>query len=188
MAGLFAKHKEAVISLIVWAIVAAGCLLYFGVLHKPAGSAPSDPSTASTSPSNPSIAPRPASTDIDFPGYFAAFDRLASPGEQEEFVKSLKGRKVRWRGYVSYVRNSDVSRSKIALAITPTASDESQMALVYFGEDLRDRLLALREKGAVEISGTFDSDRWNTPYIQGDTVQPLASIPTAPPARAADAQ
>jgi hypothetical protein len=172
MAGLFAKLKETVYSLIIWAIVAAGGLLYFNVGHKP-----------------PSTPPSPPSTDIDFPGYFAAFDQLASRfSEQEEFVKSLKGKKVRWRGYVSYVRNSDVSPAKIALAIAPTPSDEFRMALVYFGEDMRVRLFALREKDSVEITGTFDSESWNTPYIQGHTMQPLSSVPTTPPAPAAAAR
>jgi len=171
MAGVFAKHKEAVLLLIVWAMVAAGGLLYFSVAHK----APSTPLS-------------PPTTDIDFPGYFAAFDQLAGrSSEQEEFVKSLKGKKVRWRGYVSYVRNSDVSPSKIALAITPTPS-EFRMALVYFGEDMRVRLFALREKDFVEITGTFDSESWNTPYIQGHTMQPLSSVPTTPPAPAAAAR
>jgi hypothetical protein len=164
MNGMFAKLKEAIFSLIVWAIVAVGGLLYFKVWHKP-----------------PSTRPSPPSTDIDLPGYFATFDQLAGRiSEQEEFVKSLKGKKVRWRGYVSYVRNSDVSPSKIALAITPTSSDQLQMALVYFGEDMRVRLFALREKDSVEITGTFDSETWNTPYIRGDTMQPLTAVPTTP--------
>jgi hypothetical protein len=164
MNGLFAKLKEAIFSLIVWAIVAVGGLLYFTVWHKP-----------------PSTRPSPPSTDIDLPGYFATFDQLAGRfSEQEEFVRSLKGKKVRWRGYVSYVRNSDVSPSKIALAITPTSSDQLQMALVYFGEDMRVRLFALREKDSVEITGTFDSETWNTPYIRGDTMQPLTAVPTTP--------
>lgn len=172
MAGLFTKHKEAALSLIAWAIVAAGALLYFSVADKPASTRPSPPSTA-----------------IDFSGYFAAFDHLAGrPSEQEEFVKSLKGKKVRWRGYVSYVRNSDVSPSKIALALTPTPSDEFRMALVYFGEDMRVRLFALRQKDFLEITGTFDSESWNTPYIQGHTMQPLSSIPTTPPASGAAAR
>jgi len=164
MNGMFAKLKEAIFSLIVWAIVAVGGLLYFKVWHKP-----------------PSTRPSPPSTDIDLPGYFATFDQLAGRlSEQEEFVKSLKGKKVRWHGYVSYVRNSDVSPSKIALAITPTSSDEFRMALVYFGEDMRVRLFALREKDSVEVTGTFDSETWNTPYIRGDTMQPLTAVPTAP--------
>jgi hypothetical protein len=169
MAVPFAKLKEFIVSLIVWAIVAAGGLLFFNLGHK-----------------SPSTRPGPPSTDIDFPGYFTQFDQLAGrTTEQEEFVKSLKGKKVRWRGYVSYVRNSDVSRSRIALAITPTPSDEFRIALVYFGENMRDRLFALRKKDSVEITGTFDSENWDTPYIQGDTMQPLAAVPTTPPAIAA---
>jgi hypothetical protein len=164
MAGLFAKLKEAVFSLIVWAIVAAGGLLYFNFGHKSASAPPSPPST-----------------DIDFPGYFAMVDQLAGRlSEQEEFLKSMKGKKVRWRGYVWYVRNSDVSPSKIALAITPTPSDELRMALVYFGEDMRVRLFALREKDRVEITGMFDSETAHTPYIQGDTMRPLNAVPTTP--------
>jgi hypothetical protein len=179
MAGLFAKWKEAVVSLIVWAILAVGGLLYFNVGHKLPNTAPSPPRTP----------PSPSSTDIDFPGYFAMFDQLAGrSSEQEEFRKSMKGKKVRWRGYVSYVRSSDVSPSKIALAITPTQSDEFRMALVYFGEDMRVRLFALREKDSVEITGTFDSESWHTPYIQGDTMQPLTAVPTTPPAPAAAAR
>jgi hypothetical protein len=182
MTGLFTKHKEAVISLIVWAIVAIGCLLYFNVLHKPHGSSSTPASAASTaSAASPATPAGPASTDIDLPGYFAAFEQLADrPGEQQEFVKGLKGKSLRWRGYVSYVRNSDVSRSKIALAITPTPSDENRVAVVYFGEDMRARLFALREKDFVEITGTFDSESWNTPYIQGHTMQPMASAAGTP--------
>jgi hypothetical protein len=168
MAGLFAKLKETIFSLIIWAVVAAGGLLYFNVGHK----APSTP-------------PSPPSTDIDFSGYFATFDQLAGHVEQEEFVRSMKGKKVRWRGYVSYVRNSDVSPSKIALAIAPTTSDMFQIALVYFGEDMRVRLFALREKDSVEITGTFDSETWRTPYIQGDTMQSLTAVPITPPSPAA---
>jgi hypothetical protein len=172
MAGVFAKHKEAVLLLIVWAMVAAGGLLYFSVAHK----APSTPLS-------------PPTTDIDFPGYFAAFDQLAGrSSEQEEFVKSLKGKKVRWRGYVSYVRNSDRSPLQIALAITPTPSDASRMGLVYFGEDMRVRLFALQENDSVEITGTFDSENWHTPYVQGDTMQLLRAAPTTPPAPAAPAR
>jgi hypothetical protein len=171
MAGLLAKLKEreTAFSLIVWALVAVGGLLYFNVGHKP-----------------PSTPPSPPGTDIDFPHYFATYDQLASrSSEQEAFVKSMKGKKVRWRGYVSYVRNSDVSTSKIALAITATPSDTSRMALVYFGEDMRVRLFALREKDPVEITGTFDSEMWQTPYIQADTMQLLTATPTTSPAPAA---
>ena len=172
MVGQFAKLKETVYSLIVWGIVAVGGLLYFNVWHKP-----------------PITPPSPPSTNIDFRSYFATFDQLAGRSSaQEEFVKSMKGKKVRWRGYVSYVRNSDVSPSKIALAITPTPSDNFRIALVYFGEDLRVRLFALREKDSVEITGTFDSETWDTPYIQGDTLQPLTAAPTTPPAPAAAAR
>src|SRR5271170_1090725 len=172
MVGQFAKLKETVYSLIVWGIVAVGGLLYFNVWHKP-----------------PSTPPSPPSINIDFPRYFATFDQLTGQASaQEEFVKSMKGKKVRWRGYVSYVRNSDVSPSKIALAITPTPSDNFRIALVYFGEDLRVRLFALREKDSVEITGTFDSETWDTPYIQGDTLQPLTAAPTTPPAPAAAAR
>jgi hypothetical protein len=77
----------------------------------------------------------------------------------------MKGKKIRWRGYVAYVRNSDVSRTKIALAITPTLGDEARLALIYFGEDMRARLFALREKDPVEVTGTFNSDASHTPYI-----------------------
>jgi hypothetical protein len=183
MAGLFAKLKDAAFSpdtlrhsfwgsLIVWAIVAAGGLmLYFNVGPKPASTPPSPPSTT-----------------LDFPGYFATLDQLAGRfSEREEFVKSLKGKKVRWRGYVSYVRNSDVSRLQIALAITPTPI-APRMALVYFGEDMRVRLFALREKDSVEITGTFDSEMWQTPYIRGDTLQLLTAAPTTPPAPATAAR
>jgi len=165
MPGLFAKLKETVFSLIIWVVVAVGGLLYFNVGHK----APKTP-------------PSPPSTDIDFPAYFAAFDQLAARvNEQEEFVKNIRGKKVHWRGYVSYVRNSDVSPSKIALAITPTPSDMFQIAVVYFGEDMRVRLFALQQKDPVEITGTFDSESWHTPYIQGDTMRPLTAVPTTPP-------
>ena len=179
MAGLFDKLKETIFSLIVLAIVAVGGLLYFKVWHKP-----------------PSTRPSPPSTDIGLPGYFDTFDQLAGRfSEREEFVKSLKGKKVRWRGYVSYVRNSDLSPVKIALAITPTPSEVLRMALVYFGEDMRIRLFALREKDSVEITGTFDSENWRTPYIQGDTMQLLMAAPAelgsqtpAPPAKGSQAQ
>ena len=191
MAGLFAKLKDAAFSpdtlrhafwrsLIVWAIVAAGgMLLYFTVGHKP-----------------PTTPPSPPSTTLDFPGYFTTLDQLAGRfSEREEFVKSLKGKKVRWRGYVSYVRNSDLSPVKIALAITPTPSEVLRMALVYFGEDMRVRLFALREKDSVEITGTFDSENWRTPYIQGDTMQLLMAAPAelgsqtpTPPAKGSHAQ
>jgi hypothetical protein len=174
MAGLLAKLKEreTAFSLIVWALVAVGGLLYFNVGHKP-----------------PSTPPSPPSTDIDFPRYFATFDQLAGrSSEQEEFAKSMKGKRVRWRGYVSYVRNSDVSTSKIALAITATPSDKFRFALVYFSEEFRDRLFALQEKDFVEITGTFDSETWDTPYIQGDTLQPLTTAPITPTAPAAAAR
>lgn len=189
MAGLFTKFKETVFSLIVWAIVAAVGLLYFNVGHK----SPSTPSSPSTSPSTPpntsSTASRPSTTDIDFRGYFAAFDQLAGRvSDQEEFVNGMKGKKIRWRGYVAYVRNSDVSRSKIALAMTPTPGDEVRLALVYFGEDMRVRLFALREKDPVEVTGTFNSDASYTPYIQGDSMQSFTSAPTTPPAPAAAAR
>jgi hypothetical protein len=173
MAGLFAKLKETVVSLIVWAIVAAGgLLLYFNVGHKP-----------------PRTSPSPPSTTLDFPGYFAALDQLAGRfSEREQFVKSLQGKKVHWRGYVSYVRNSDRSPLQIALAITPTPSDPSRIALVYFGEVMRVRLFALQKKDSVEITGTFDSEMWQTPYIQGDTMQLLTATLTTPPAAAAAAR
>jgi hypothetical protein len=108
--------------------------------------------------------------------------------KRQEFLRSLKGKKVRWRGFVSYVRNSDRSPLQIALAITPTPSDALRMALVYFGEDMRGRLFALQEKNSVEITGTFDSEMWQTPYIQGDTMQLLTAAPTTPPAPAATAR
>jgi hypothetical protein len=189
MAGQFAKLKEAVFLLTVWAIVAAGGWLYFNVGHKPPSTPPNPPhppSTPTNPPNPPSTPPRPRSTDIGFPGYFATFDQLEDRvSEQEEFVKSMQGKKVRWRGYVSYVRNSDVSPSKIALAITPTLSDQLRLAVVYFGQDMRVRLFALREKDPIEVTGTFDSDTWHTPYIRGDSMQLLTTVPTTPPAPAA---
>ena len=184
MTGLFAKHKEAVFSLIAWTIVATGCLVYFNVLHKtrkPSSNPPSaaspanDVSTASTAST--------ASSDIDFTGYFDTFDRLAERlNEQQEFVKGLKGKTVRWRGFVSYVRNSDVSQSRIALAITPAPHDDLRVALVYFAEDMRGPLFALREGDSVEITGTFESESWNTPYIRGQTLQRLSAGPHTPAA------
>jgi hypothetical protein len=95
---------------------------------------------------------------------------------------------------VSYVRNSDRFPLQIVLAITPTPSDAPRMALVYFGGDMRGRLYALRENDSVEITGTFDSENWHTPYIQGDTMQLLAATPEelgqtpAPPAKGSRVQ
>jgi hypothetical protein len=60
-----------------------------------------------------------------------------------------------------------------------------QIAVVYFGEDMRVRLFALQQKDSVEITGTFDSESWDTPYIQGDTMRPLTAVPTTPPSPAA---
>jgi hypothetical protein len=199
MAGLFAKLKDLVVSpdtlrhalghawgsLIVWVVAAVatavaaavvgGLLLYSNVGHKLASTPPSPPRTTSTTP--------------DFPGYFTMLDQLTDRfNKREEFLRSLKGKKVRWRGFVSYVRNSDRSPLQIALAITPTPSDALRMALVYFGEDMRGRLFALQEKNSVEITGTFDSEMWQTPYIQGDTMQLLTAAPTTPPAPAATAR
>lgn len=206
MAGLFAKLKDVVgspdtlrhalcrawDSLIVWVVAAVvtavaaavvgGLLLYSNVGHKLASTPPSPPRTASTT--------------LDFPGYFTTLDQLTGRfNEREEFLKSLKGKKVRWRGYVSYVRNSDRSPLQIVLAITPTPSDTLRMALVYFGDDMRVRLYALREKDSVEITGTFDSENWHTPYIQGDTMQLLAAAPAklgnqtpAPPEKGSQVQ
>lgn len=140
MAGLFAKLKDLVVSpdtlrhalghawgsLIVWVVAAVatavaaavvgGLLLYSNVGHKLASTPPSPPRTTSTTP--------------DFPGYFTMLDQLTDRfNKREEFLRSLKGKKVRWRGFVSYVRNSDRSPLQIALAITPTPSDALRMAL-----------------------------------------------------------
>jgi hypothetical protein len=188
MAGLFAKLKDVVVSpdklrqalsnawdsLIFWVVaavataVAGGVLLYSNVGHKLASPPPSPPRTTSTT-----------STTLDFPGYFTVLDQLTGQfNEREKFLRSLKGKKVRWHGYVLYVRNSDRSPLQIVLAITPTPSEALRMGLVYFGEDMRARLYALREKDSVEITGTFDSENWHTPYIQGDTMQLLAAAPT----------
>ena len=188
MAGLFAKLKEVVVSpdklrqalsnawdsLIFWVVaavataVAGGVLLYSNVGHKLASPPPSPSRTTSTT-----------STTLEFPGYFTVLDQLTGQfNEREKFLRSLKGKKVRWHGYVLYVRNSDRSPLQIVLAITPTPSEALRMGLVYFGEDMRARLYALREKDSVEITGTFDSENWHTPYIQGDTMQLLAAAPT----------
>jgi hypothetical protein len=206
MAGLFAKLKDLVVSpdtlrhalgyvwgsLIVWVVAAVatavaaavvgGLLLYSSVGHKLASTPPSPPRTTSTT--------------LDFPGYFTMLDQLTDRfNEREEFLRSLKGKKVRWRGYVSYVRDSDRSPLQIVLAITPTPSDALRMALVYFGADMRVRLFALREKDSVEITGRFDSENWHTPYIQGDTMQLLAAAPAelgsqtpAPPVKGSQVQ
>ena len=194
MAGLFAKLKDLIVSpdtlwralghawgsLMVWVVVAVatavaaavvgGLLLYSNLGHNLASTLPSPPRTTSTT-----------STTLDFPGYFTTLDQLTDRfNEREEFLRSLKGKKVRWRGYVSYVRDSDRSPLQIVLAITPTPSDALRMALVYFGADMRVRLFALREKDSVEITGTFDSENWHTPYIQGGTMQVLAAAPAEP--------
>jgi hypothetical protein len=192
MAGLFAKLKVLVVSrdtlrhalghawdsLIVWVVAAlatavaaavvGGLLLYSNVGHKLASTPPSPLRTTSAT-----------STTLDFSGYFTMLDQLTDRlNEREEFLRSLKGKKVRWRGYVSYVRNSDRSPLQIVLAITATPSDALRMALVYFGADMRVRLDALREKDSVEITGTFDSEDWHTPYIQGDTMRLVAVAQT----------
>ena len=191
MAGLIAKLKDVVVSagalrhalgrawdsLTVWVVAAVvtavaaavvgGLLLYSNVGHNLASTPPSAPRTTGTT-----------STPLDFPGYFTMLDQLTGQfNEREEFLGSLKGKKVRWRGYVSYVRDSDRSPLQIVLAITPTPSDAPRMALVYFGGDMRARLYALRENDSVEITGTFDSENWHAPYIQGDTMQLLAAAP-----------
>jgi hypothetical protein len=210
MAGLFAKLKEVVVSpdklrqalsnawdsLIFWVVaavataVAGGVLLYSNVGHKLASPPPSPPRTTSTTRTTRTTSTTSTtSTTLDFPGYFTMLDQLTGRfNEREEFLGSLKGKKVRWRGYVSYVRNSDRSPLQIALAITPTPSDASRMGLVYFGEDMRVRLFALQENDSVEITGTFDSEKWHTPYVQGDTMQLLRAAPTTPPAPAAPAR
>jgi hypothetical protein len=193
MAGLFAKLRDVVVSLdtlrhalghawgslIVWVVAAVvtavaaavvgGLLLYSNVGHKLASTPPPSPSSSPRTTSAASA----ASTTLDFPGYFTMLSGRFN--EREEFLRSLKGKKVRWRGYVSYVRNSDRFPLQIVLAITPTPSDALRMALVYFGEDMRVRLDALREKDSVEITGTFDSEDWHTPYIHGDTMEFLAA-------------
>jgi hypothetical protein len=206
MAGMFAKLKDLVVSpdtprqalghawnsLIAWvaaavatavaAAVVGGLLLYSNVAHELASTPPSSPGTTNTT--------------LDFPGYFTTLDQLADRfNERQEFLRSLKGKRVRWRGYVSYVRDSDRSPLQIALAITPTLSDTLRMALVYFGADMRVRLYALREKDSVEITGTFDSEDWHTPYIQGDTMRLLAaataelgSQASAPPVKGSQVQ
>jgi len=209
MAGLIAKLKDVVVSpdalrhalghawdsLMVWVVAAivtavaaavvGGLLLYSNVGNKLTSTPPSPPRTTGTT-----------STTLDFPGYFTMLDQLTGQfNEREKFLGSLKGKKVRWRGYVSYVRNSDRSPLQIVLAITPTPSDAPRMALVYFGGDMRVRLYALRENDSVEITGTFDSENWHTPYIQGDTMQLLAAAPAelgsqtpAPPAKGSQVQ
>ena len=208
MAGLIAKLKDVVVSpgalrhalgrawdsLTVWVVAAVvtavaaavvgGLLLYSNVGHNLASTPPSAPRTTGTT-----------STPLDFPGYFTMLDQLTGQfNAREEFLGSLKGKKVRWRGYVSYVRNSDRFPLQIVLAITPTPSDAPRMALVYFGADMRGRLYALRENDSVEITGTFDSENWHTPYIQGDTMQLLAAAPAelgqtpAPPAKGSRVQ
>jgi len=208
MAGLFAKLKEVVVSpdklrqaltnawdsLIFWVVaavataVAGGVLVYSNVGHNLASPPPGPPRTTSTTSTT--------STTLDFPGYFTVLDQLTGQfNEREKILRSLKGKKVRWHGYVLYVRNSDRSPLQIVLAITPTPSEGLRMGLVYFGEDMRARLYALREKDSVEITGTFDSENWHTPYIQGDTMQLLAAAPTelgsqtpAPPEKGSQVQ
>ena len=208
MAGLFAKLKEVVVSpdklrqaltnawdsLIFWVVaavataVAGGVLVYSNVGHNLASPPPGPPRTTSTTSTT--------STTLDFPGYFTVLDQLTGQfNEREKILRSLKGKKVRWHGYVLYVRNSDRSPLQIVLAITPTPSEGLRMGLVYFGEDMRARLYALREKDSVEITGTFDSEDWHTPYIQGDTMQLLAAAPTelgsqtpAPPEKGSQVQ
>lgn len=215
MAGLFAKLKDVVPSpdmlrhalgyawdsLIFWVVAAVvtavaaavvgGLLLYSNVGHKLASTPPPSPPSSPRTTSGTSA----ASTTLDFPGYFTMLDQLTGRfNEREEFLRSLKGKKVRWRGYVSYVRNSDRFPLHIVVAITPTPSDALRMALVYFGEDMRVRLNALREKDSVEITGTFDSENWHTPYIHGDTMEFLAaaaelgSQTPAPPERDSQVQ
>ena len=191
MAGLLAKLKDLVVSaatlrhalsqawgsLIVWVVAAVatavaaavvgGLLLYSNVGHKLASTPPSPPRTTST-----------PSTTLDFSGYLTMLEQLTDRlNERQEFLRSLKGKKIRWHGYVSYVRNSDRSPLQIVLAITPTPSDARRLALVYFGADMRVRLDALREQDSVEITGTFESEDWHTAYIQGDTMRLLAVAP-----------
>jgi hypothetical protein len=182
-AGLRAWVVAAVVTAVAAAVV-GGSLLFSSVGHKLASTPPSPPRTRRTT-----------STTLDFPGYFTTLEQLTGrSSEREEFLRSLKGQKVRWRGYVAYVRDSDRSPLQIALAITPTPSDALRIALVYFGEDMRVRLFALREKDSVEITGTFDSENWHTPYVQGDTMQLLAGAPAqldsqtpTPPAKGSQA-
>ena len=168
----------AAVATAVAAAVVGGALLYSKVGHKLAGTPPSPARTTSSTSALSTTST--ASTSLDFPGYFTRRDQLADRfNAREEFLRSLKGKKVDWRGYVSYVRNSDRSPLKIALAITPTPSDTAPIALVYFGQEMRVRLFALQEKDPVEITGTFDAEMWQTPYIQGDTLQLLAAAPGA---------
>ena len=102
----------AVVTAVATAVV-GGLLLYSNAGHKVASTPPSPPRTTGAT-----------STTLDFPGYFTMLDQLTGQfNEREEFLGSLKGKKVRWRGYVSYVRDSDRSPLQIVLAITPTPSD-----------------------------------------------------------------
>jgi hypothetical protein len=181
MAGLFAKLKDVVVSpdklrqalshawdsLIFWVVAAVatavaaavvgGLLLYSNVGHKLASPPPSPPRTTSTT-----------STTLDFPGYFTMLDQLTGQfSEREKFLRSLKGKKVRWHGYVLYLRNSDRSPLQIVLAITPTPSEALRMSLVYFGEDMRVRLYALREKdcGETRFLGAPDARRCKVSHL-----------------------
>jgi hypothetical protein len=199
MAGLLAKLKGLVVvvlpntfrhalvhawgSLLVWVVAAVATAVAAAVVGGLLLDSNGGRKLASTPPSSPRTTSPPGntSTSLDFPDYFTKLDQLTGRfNEREEFLTSLKGKKVRWRGFVSYVRDSDRSPLQIALAITPTPSDALRMALVYFGADMRVRLFALREKDSVEITGRFDSENWHTPYIQGDTMQLIAAVPTEP--------
>jgi len=63
------------------------------------------------------------------------------------------------------VRDSDLSPQQIARAITLASSDAARVSLVYSGEDMRVRLFALQKNDAVEITGTFEAEMCQTPYV-----------------------
>jgi len=129
----------------------------------------------------------PAASTIDFQGYFAELNRLEGRwGEEEEFLKNLQGKTIRWRGYVFSVSGAESLGVSVVLSVSDWQEmEDPRHAIFYFPESMRTRLFALHRKDYLEVTGTFGGRGYVAPLmpsVQGETMEIIAlASEVAPP-------
>jgi hypothetical protein len=157
--------------LAVGAWIISGALLFVRFLTFPPQTKPSSVDipgapTAQTSLSSP-IHELPANVDLSPESYFTKLEQLKGRFlERDEYLKSLNGKSVKWKGIVHNVRE----RSSYISIVLDCEHDGNKGLYISVPLSLKTKAFSLHAGDLVEIPGTLDVSSPTAPSIDGQEI------------------
>jgi hypothetical protein len=127
-------------------------------------------------------APTAVPIDFDLPGYFARLDALSGDfAEREEFIRSIKGRPVRWQGFV--VDASTGGSEGVILVIGTIQKYGRDFLVVDYPVSFATRILSRHPGDLVLITGKFSPTPAGTAAVDGESFELITPASAQPDRR-----